>query len=284
MANTIALTNSQGYANAFSDIGWARSAPYGGEYGRYATQNATAWNVLADPSTARGIIVKAGRGWGDGIYDEIISDISLQFDAPPTGQTVYGAVLATRDWTAKATTLRVVLGTTATAQPPANLNTNAGFASDQIIALVQVVSGQPLVGTILDRRTWVEGARVFGSTRFGDGSLTGGSLSQNLVGFNQVVLRRGEYMLAATATVAALVSSGNVDVALTFAATGGIDLVGQQVTFTGAAQTLVNIAKPYLHPGGPMDANLNLFTTSAWVGGVVRSGAYISAAFLGPYP
>lgn len=282
MANTITLTGSQGYSNVFSDLGWARSAPFHG-YGRYATQNSGAWNVIADGANARGIIIKAGRGFGDGIYDETTADIALQFDPPPVGQTVYGAVLATRDWGAKTTTLRVLLGTTSTAQPPGGLTTNAGFTSDQVIALVQVVSGQTAVGPILDRRTWVEGARVYGFTRVGDTNLAGGSTTSGLVGFTQVPLRRGEYLIAATATVAAFVGSGNVDCALTFAATGGIDLVGQQVTLTGAAQTLVNVAKPYLHPGGLMDANLNLFTTSAWIGGVVRSGAFISASYIGPY-
>jgi len=255
----------------------------GGAYGRYSVQNATTWSVVSDSSVARGVIVRAGRVLGDNIYDETTADIAVQFDLPAGGATVYGAVVITRDWTAKTSTVRAVLGTTNTAQPPAGLSSTAGSVSDQVLALVQIVSGQALVGPILDRRTWTEGSRIVSTTRFADQNLASGSLTQGIIGFTGLLARRGEYQIAATATLAGFGGTPNVDCALTFAADGGADLVGQQITLSGSYQTLAHMSKPYLHPGGLMDANCNLFTSAAWQGGVVRAGAFISATYIGPY-
>ena len=283
MANSAVISGSQGYLGVFTDVAYARSAMYGGDYGRYAVQTATAWSVVADSATARGVIVKAGRMVGDGIYDETTVDIPLQFDAPAAGTTVYGAVVVTRDWTAKTSTLKVVLGPTNTAQNPPGLNTNAGVLADQVLALVQVVAGQLAVGPILDRRTWIEGSRVVSATRLADQNLAAGSATQGVIGFTGQLARRGEYVIAATATMAGFGGTPNVDCALTFAATGGVDLVGQQITLSGSSQSLLHMSKPYLHPGGLMDANCNLFTSGAWQGGVVRAGAFVSATYIGPY-
>ena len=284
MANSALIAGSQGYLGVFTDVAYARSAAYNGDYGRYAVQNAATWNVVSDSATARGVIVKTnGRMLGDGIYDEATADVPLQFDLPPGGTTVYGAVVVTRDWTAKTSTLRAVLGTTNTAQPPAGLSSNAGLVSDQVLALVQIVAGQSLVGPILDRRTWIEGSRVVSSTRLTDMNLTAGSATQGVIGFTGQLARRGEYVIAATATMAGFGGTPNVDCALTFAATGGVDLVGQQITLSGSSQSLLHMSKPYLHPGGLMDANCNLFTSGAWQGGVVRAGAFMSATYIGPY-
>ena len=284
MANSALIAGSQGYLGVFTDVAYARSGVFGGGgYGRYAAQNATTWSVVSDSGLARGVIVRAGRMLGDNIYDETTADISVQFDLPPGGASVYGAVVITRDWSAKTSTVRAVLGTTNTPQAPAGLSTNSGVLSDQVLALVPIVSGQALVGPILDRRTWVEGSRVVGFTRGSDQNLAAGSLTQNVVGFTGQIARRGEYVIAATATMAGFAATPNVDCALTFAATGGQDLVGQPITLSGSSQTLLHMSKPYLHPGGLLDANCSLFTPAAWQGGVVRAGAFISATYIGPY-
>ena len=284
MANSALISGSQGYLSVFTDVAYARSGVFGGGgYGRYAVQNSTTWSVVSDSTLARGVIVRAGRVLGDNIYDETTTDIAVQFDLPAGGASVYGAVVITRDWSAKTSTVRAVLGTTNTPQSPAGLSTNSGVLSDQVLALVQIVGGQALVGPILDRRTWVEGSRIVSYTRAGDMNLTAGSLTQNIVGFTGLLARRGEYQIAATATVVGVPASPNIDCALTFAGTGGVDLVGQQITLTGTNQTLLHMSKPYLHSGGLMDANCNLFTSAAWQGGVVRGGAFISATYIGPY-
>ena len=284
MANSALIAGSQGYLGVFTDVAYARSAAYNGDYGRYAVQNAATWNVVSDSATARGVIVKTnGRMLGDGIYDEATADVPLQFDLPPGGTTVYGAVVVTRDWTAKTSTLRAVLGTTNTAQPPAGLSSNAGLVSDQVLALVQIVAGQSLVGPILDRRAWIEGSRVVSALRGTDANLAAGNLTQNVVGFTGQLARRGEYVIAATATLAGFPATPNTDCALTFAATGGFDLQGQPITLSGSWQSLLHMSKPYLHPGGLLDANCNLYTGAGWQGGVVRAGAFMSATYIGPY-
>ena len=283
MANSALIAGSQGYLGVFTDVAYARSAPLGGDYGRYAVQNATTWSVVADSGLARGVIVRAGKVLGDNIYDETTSDISVQFDLPPGGTTVYGAVVITRDWTAKTSTVRAVLGTTNTAQSPASLVYTAGGVSDQVLALVQIVAGQALVGPILDRRTWIEGSRVVSALRPTDANLAAGNLTQNVVGFTGQLARRGEYVIAATATLAGFPATPNTDCALTFAATGGFDLQGQPITLSGSWQSLLHMSKPYLHPGGLLDANCNLYTGAGWQGGVVRAGAFMSATYIGPY-
>mgnify|MGYP000093586956 CR=1 FL=1 len=283
MANSALITGSQGYMGVFTDVAYARSGAYNGDYGRFVVQNATTWSVVSDSTLARGVIVRAGRMVGDGIYDETTADIAVQFDLPPGGTTVYGAVVITRDWTAKTSTVRAVLGTTNTAQAPAGLSSNAGGVSDQVVALVQIVAGQALVGPILDRRTWAEGSRVVSALRSTDIILASGNLTQSVVGFTGQLARRGEYVIAATATLAGFPATPNTDCALTFAATGGFDLQGQPITLSGSWQSLLHMSKPYLHPGGLMDANCNLFTSGAWQGGVVRGGAFISATYIGPF-
>ena len=281
MANFALIGGSQGYLGVFTDLAYARSVPYGAPYGRYAVQNATTFSVIPDTGTARGVIVKAGRMCGDGIYDETTVDIPLQFDAPAAGSTVYGAVIVTRDWTARTSTLKVVLGPTSAPQNPPGLNTNAGVLSDQVLALVQVVAGQPAVGPILDRRTWVEGARNVNTTRLADQNLAAGAFTQVVVGFTGMLARRGEYTIAATATLAGF--GPITDCALTFAATAGVDIVGQPVTI-GPYQSLLHMAKPYSHPGGGLDAYCSLVTPASWQGGVIRAGAFMSATYIGPFP
>ena len=284
MANSALITGSQGYLGVFTDVAYARSAPYGGAYGRYAVQNSATFNVIVDSGIARGVIVKAGRVWGDGIYDEITTDVSLQFDLPAAGTTVYGAVVITRDWTAKTSTLRAVLGTTNTAQPPAGLGTNAGLLSDQVVALVRVVAASPLVDDVRDRRCWVESYRSSQATGNVTQALAGGA-PQSLVGITTQLVRQGEYRIFGTAVVQ---GTGNAvtDGSLTLNAQTGpdaIDLVGQSVTVDGTKR-LFTVQKTHYHLGGLLSANLGLVMPGTWGGGNVMAGAYLSASWVGPYP
>lgn len=263
---------SGGYFGPITDRQWALSAPFHG-FGRHAVRNEQAWSVVPNPNVARGVIVRAGVGWGDGVIDDNNTDVALaSMAAPGSGEAPY-AIVARRDWAARKTTFEAV---------PNAVNpvlSEPGVRADQLVAVAIVSAGDTAITTIYDRRTWVEGARTFVGRRTGSQALAG-DVASFLVGVGGP-RRRGEYLLTVAATVdnrSAVLARASINI-------NNVEVRADDQNLLANQPTQMSLTTTYLHEGGEMAAGFFLRAyTANWSGGTLRPDATFTAVWVGPMP
>lgn len=260
MTSSVDLTQSSGYAGKLDDSHFARMQAMTG-FGRQVVQTSASCLVVADPTRDRGVIVKAGAALGDNILDDL-TDTPVQFD-PPTGlaagQVWYGAVVLTRDWARKTSSVRAVLGNTSSKVAPAALTSTAGVKSDQVLALCAVTGGSATVTDISDRRSWSDGARGFSAARSSDGPVFNTNVQQSYVHLGSLA-PAGQYRISGvaaaqtTTTGASVVGLLGVSVSVDGGAAGQIGVQLYHSVNFGVGVTPYEAV--YNHPGGLLSMDL----------------------------
>ena len=276
---------SNGYASAFTDVAWARSAPFH-RLGRFATQSVGDVRVAIDPAVTRGVTVSAGRAFGDGILDEVTGITSLSFPAPGTSPG-YGQVIMRRTWATKTSVLMAV----PVGQPTFN---DPGNVSDQLLAYASFTASAGPVTSLQDRRCWVDGdGMMVGATRgtvdYFLSNVTGNfvSLSVNYGG-GGVLARAGEYSMSGTASLKALGGYEGV-VTLQSSSDGvsasplGVEAGIQPGSGVGQA---ISLLETYVHVGGVLDVALSGQFNPVGTNNVgqiyVQPGCRVRATWIGP--
>jgi hypothetical protein len=288
--------NSGGYEGDFSNVDWAMQAPFlASGAGRHQVLNSTSLQVVKDPNVTRGVIVKAGSCWGDGVLDVLTADLPLAFDAV-TSSTRYGAVVVRRDWT-RATPTSAVTGTSivpvntglaTTPTKPSGLNATPGTKADQVLALVPITAGQAAVGTILDRRTDAESPRVITRKRAStDGFNTS---APGLVEKHEQWRPAGEYELSGQAVFynGNTIPTAGGSLVMYVQSEGGsvVDLGGLTHTLSASFRTPASITpRRYAHTGGVLTVWLYMIVSATshpgWQGFVEANGT-VTVAWRSP--
>ena len=275
---------SNGYTSAFTDVAWARSAPFH-RFGRFSTQSVSDVRVTADSAVTRGVIVSAGRVFGDGILDEVTGTTSLSFPAP-SASPGYGQIIMRRTWGTKVSALMAVpIG-----QPTFN---DPGNVSDQLLAFASFTTSAGPITDLRDRRCWVDGdGMMLGATRtttdYFISNVSGNFVSMSAqYGGGGVLARAGEYLVSGVANVrggegyegtVSLQNSSDGVIATPIGVEAGIQP-------TMLAQTVM-VQDTYNHLGGVLDVNLTGTFTRASPGGpgqiYALPGSRVRATWIGP--
>lgn len=268
---------STGYKDNFTDVAWSRMTPFH-RFGRFAVQSPADLRVVADTATTRGVIVRPGRAFGDGILDEVTGDTALAFPAP-TAPT-FGVIVMRRTWSTNTSVLMAIPAGTATMNDPGNV-------SDQILAVVVYNQTATLVTDIRDRRCWADDPNGISlqaargqQAQFAAGT-PGSFMSLSMQTPGGVLARAGQYSLTGIAAALGSVAlEGNLTLQCTsdnaLTVLGGIE-VGVIPT---AGHTLV-IADTYNHLGGVLDVNLvGLFNGTGTV--FALAGSRVKASWSAP--
>lgn len=138
---------STGYAGGMNEQAWANAAPLlGAEYG---VRGAEDWKVVPVVEAVLTLRIKAGTGFGYGVFDTTTGDAFVEI--PSAG---WWMVVARRNWAgAGGATEFDVVAATAGGDVPARAHT-PGALDEQPLALVFVPSGSSVAQTPVDLRVW----------------------------------------------------------------------------------------------------------------------------------
>lgn len=133
---------------------WARSARSRGA--TYGVIGADSLRLTAHPTTPYAVNISPGSFFGQGVWDENLSDVRVDCVAPAANATRWDLIAARRDWqpTGGGPTSFVAIRGGTTAAIPAARENRPGVVDDQPIWLVKWKGGKTQPEEIIDLRAW----------------------------------------------------------------------------------------------------------------------------------
>lgn len=133
---------------------WARSAQSRGA--TYGVIGFDSLRLTAHPTTPYAVNISPGSFFGQGVWDENLSDARVDCVAPAANATRWDLIVARRDWQPTGggpTSFTAIRGGT-TAAIPADRENRPGVVDDQPLWLVKWKGGKTQPEEIIDLRAW----------------------------------------------------------------------------------------------------------------------------------
>lgn len=161
---------SGGYDGTTDEIVWAKMSPSVGS-SEYGVKGVMDWVVTPHPTLDKAVLVSAGSGWGQGVFDTSNATVTVQCAALSSG-TRWDLIAADRNWQpVNGITTFVAVTGSATKAIPAGRATNPGVQDDQPLYLVQWTAGQTQPTAIVDLRCWAGNGGVIAADLLARGYL-----------------------------------------------------------------------------------------------------------------